>query len=90
MGECVATSCGALLQEIKEQNFPPKKWLVFRVLELKTREKWRRSLTKKMGLVARCIYSLSLTETGNFGAPASFNALLTEAVTLYEPPRVID
>jgi hypothetical protein len=41
MGECVATSCSALLQEIQEKNFPPKKWLVFRVLELKTREKWR-------------------------------------------------
>jgi hypothetical protein len=49
MGECVATSCSALLQEIQEKKFPPKKWLVFRVLELKTREKWRRSCEAEDG-----------------------------------------
>jgi hypothetical protein len=47
MGESGATSCGVLLQEIQGQNFSPEKWLIFVVLELKTRQKGGEALRKK-------------------------------------------
>ena len=63
IGECVATSYSALLQQIQWHNFTPKKCLIFGVLEHKTSKNGGEAVRKKVGRwLGAAFICLGLTE----------------------------
>jgi hypothetical protein len=90
-GEHVCTFCSVLLEQTKSKTSPPRFCLIFRVLELKTRKiRGGPARKKKGGQRSAAFITRVITEAGTIRKTASVNHVLTEAVALQQPPRLMD